>query len=134
MKILAERGLAITPEPLATFYEETGVPGAVRRDDRIWVTGQTGLLADGSVPSTITDQIRQAFTLVGECLEAADSSWSEVVEMTTYVVGLREHGEAMIEIAGEFLSVPFPAWTAVGVSELWEEGAMFEVQVTAAAK
>ena len=134
MKIPAERGVAITPEPLATFYEETGVPGAIRRGDRIWVTGQTGLLADGSIPSTVTDQIRQAFTLVGECLAAADSNWSEVVEMTTYVVGLREHGEAMIEIAGEFLSVPFPAWTAVGVAELWEEGAMFEVQVTAAAK
>ena len=98
------------------------------------MTGQTGLLADGSVPSTIAEQMRQAFTLVGECLKAADSSWSEVVEMTTYVVGLREHGATMIEIAGEFLSVPFPAWTAVGVAELWEEGAMFEVRVTAATK
>jgi enamine deaminase RidA (YjgF/YER057c/UK114 family) len=129
--IHADRGTATSPESLADFYEQTGVPGAIRRGDHVWVTGQTGLLADGTLPSSSTEQIRQAFRLVGECLAAAGAGWSDVVEMTTYVVGLRTHGDEMVEIASEFLSTPFPAWTAIGVTELWEEGAIFELRCTA---
>lgn len=131
MELQSTRGTISVPASLQKFYEDTHVPGAVRSGSTVWVTGQTGLLADDSVPSSPIEQIRQAFVLVGECLQVAGAKWSEVVQVTTYTVGLRQHGETMIEVAGEFLLPPFPAWTAVGVSELWEEGTMFELSCVA---
>ena len=37
----------------------------------------------------------------------------------------------LLSFAAEFLTVPFPAWTAVGVVELSDEGSVVEVSCTA---
>jgi enamine deaminase RidA (YjgF/YER057c/UK114 family) len=131
MKLASTRGTVVVSDWTAEFFEATQVPAAVQHDSTVWVTGQTGTLPDGSLSTTVNGQIRQAFANVGECLMAAGASWADVVEMNTYSIGLRDHGEVMLEIAAEFLDPPFPAWTAVGVTELWEEGAVFELQCVA---
>jgi enamine deaminase RidA (YjgF/YER057c/UK114 family) len=51
--------------------------------------------------------------------------------MTSYHVGLRGHEEAVLRIAGEFIPAPFPAWTAVGVTELWPPEALIEISCVA---
>jgi enamine deaminase RidA (YjgF/YER057c/UK114 family) len=53
------------------------------------------------------------------------------VELNSYHVGLRVQAEALIAIAGEFLTDPYPAWTAVGVTELFDEGAVVEISCVA---
>jgi enamine deaminase RidA (YjgF/YER057c/UK114 family) len=131
MKLESTRGTVVVPALLQGFYDETQVPGAILNGSTLWVTGQTGIMEDGSIAPTPQEQIRQSFRVVGECLSAAGAAWSDVVAVTAYTIGLRQHGEEMVEIAGEFLSAPLPAWTAVGVTELWEEGAMFELSCVA---
>jgi enamine deaminase RidA (YjgF/YER057c/UK114 family) len=37
----------------------------------------------------------------------------------------------MLMVAGEFLDEPYPAWTAVGVTELFEPEALVEVSCEA---
>ncbi|MGK0273337.1 MAG: enamine deaminase RidA (YjgF/YER057c/UK114 family) [Cocleimonas sp.] len=51
--------------------------------------------------------------------------------MITYHVGLRANLESFMSVKDEFIFEPFPAWTAVGVSELAKEGAIVEIRVTA---
>ena len=51
--------------------------------------------------------------------------------MVTYHVGLREHFEEFTRIKDEFIKEPYPAWTAIGVSELAADGAVIEIKVTA---
>jgi len=131
MELQGTRGTAIVSESTKDFFDETHVPAAVRNGSMVWVTGQTGVMADGTLPSSPEAQMRQAFVLVADCLAASGAGWSDVVELTTYLVGLREHGELMLAVASEFLDPPFPAWTAVGVAELWEAGAMLELRCTA---
>jgi enamine deaminase RidA (YjgF/YER057c/UK114 family) len=131
MELTSSRGVAVVSEMTAEFFQATHVPAAVRRDATVWVTGQTGTRPDGSVAATTSEQIRQTFVNVGDCLEAAGASWADVVQMNSYSVGLRQQGESLLEIAAEFLDPPFPAWTAVGVVELWEEGAEFELECVA---
>lgn len=130
MEMETPRGVAIIADASQDFFEETSVPSAVRNNATVWVTGQTGDLPDGTVVQPVEEQIRQAFANVADCLSAAGVSWSDVVEMTTYSVGLQGQAEVMLSVAGEFLASPFPAWTAVGVTELWE-GAVFEIQCVA---
>ena len=92
--------------------------------------GQTGDLPDGTVLEPVEEQTRQALANVEGCLSAAGASWSDVIEMTMHSVDLRCHADVMFSVAGEFLASPFPAWTAIGVAELWE-GAVFEVKCVA---
>jgi enamine deaminase RidA (YjgF/YER057c/UK114 family) len=56
---------------------------------------------------------------------------ARVVEMTSYHVGLREHIETLFAVHREFVTEPYPAWTAVGVTELLNKDAVLEIAVTA---
>jgi enamine deaminase RidA (YjgF/YER057c/UK114 family) len=115
------------------FYDATGIPAAVIAPSgrRVHVTGQTGDRADGSFDDDLREQIRQTFVNVGGALEAAGASWEQVVELTSYHVGFREQIGYLLEVASEFLARPLPAWTAVGVVELFEEPAVVELSCVA---
>lgn len=58
---------------------------------------------------------------------------SDVVEIVTYHVGLKDHFREFVLIKDEFIKEPYPAWTAIGVSELAADGAVIEIKVTARA-
>lgn len=55
----------------------------------------------------------------------------DIVEMTTYHVGLKDHFEDFKRIKDEFIKEIYPAWTAIGISELAVEGALIEIRVIA---
>jgi enamine deaminase RidA (YjgF/YER057c/UK114 family) len=102
-----------------------------RADDTLYVTGTTGDAPMGVYATNVEAQIRQTFTNVAETLAAAGFDWSDVVEVTTYHVGLREQAAVVLRIAAEFLPEPYPAWTAVGVTELWDPEAVIEMSCVA---
>jgi hypothetical protein len=52
--------------------------------------------------------------------------------MTTFHVGLQQHLGAFMAVKDRYLPAPFPAWTAIGVSELAFPGGLAELRVTAA--
>lgn len=52
--------------------------------------------------------------------------------MTTYHVGLRDHFDRFCAVRADYVSEPFPAWTAVEVAGLRREGAAVEIRVVAA--
>ena len=41
-----------------------------------------------------------------------------IVEMTTYHVGLREHLDDFMTVKDRHIHRPYPAWSAIGISEL----------------
>jgi enamine deaminase RidA (YjgF/YER057c/UK114 family) len=120
------------PEHWTGFYESTHIPAAIRDGDRLYVTGHTGEASDGSFPADPESQIRQTFRHIGETLSIGGASWTDVVALNSYHVGLRSQAEVLIKVAGEFLQDPYPAWTAVGVTELFDEGAVVEISCVAA--
>ena len=122
----------VVPEHWTGFYESTHIPAAVREGDRLYVTGHTGEESDGSFSADPEAQIRQTFNLISATLVNSGASWADVVELNSFHVGLRAQAEVLIAVAGEFLSDPYPAWTAVGVSELFDDGAVVEISCIAA--
>jgi enamine deaminase RidA (YjgF/YER057c/UK114 family) len=46
-------------------------------------------------------------------------------------VGLQAQGDILLRVAAEFLAEPYPAWTAVGITELFEQGALVEISCIA---
>lgn len=106
-------------------------PGIVS-GDHVFLTGMTGSGPDGEMPASIEEQFRQAFEKIGAVLREADLGFDSIVEMTTYHVGLREHFDSFCAIRSEYVTEPFPAWTAVEVAGLRREGAVVEIRVIAA--
>jgi enamine deaminase RidA (YjgF/YER057c/UK114 family) len=125
---MAARREAVVPSSWADFYAETSVPAAVRHGSALYLSGHTGCHVDGTFDLDAETQIRQTFRNITDALDEVSADWSQVVAVRSYHVGLREQAEVMLEVAGEFLAAPFPAWTALGVTQLFEAGAVFELE------
>ena len=122
---------AVVPAFWADFYEETGVPAAVAARGCLHVTGHTGTLEDGSLPDDAESQIRQTFRNLAITLAEAGASWADVVQVNSFHVGLQAQSDILLRVAAEFLAEPYPAWTAVGIAELFEQGALVEISCIA---
>jgi len=121
----------VVPEGWRDFYEATHIPAAVRVGDTLRLTGHTGDMADGTFSADSATQARQTFVNISLTLSAAGISWSDVVEITSYRVGLRAQTDDLLKAASEFLEDPYPAWTDVGVTELFEPDAVVEISCIA---
>ena len=105
-------------------------PG-LRVGDTIHVSGTIGRAPDGDLPADVGEQFRQLYRNIATVLAEAGATWADVVEMTSYHVGLRAHIETLFAVHREFVGEPYPAWTAVGVTELLSPDAVLEISVTA---
>jgi len=121
----------IYPDGAPAYYHEWGFSPAVESGGFVFISGCTGTKEDGTVPDGIEEQTKQAFAKIERCLDEAGLGFSAVVEMTTYHVGMGTLLDRFIEIKKDFFSAPYPAWTAIGVSELASEGAVVEIKVIA---
>jgi enamine deaminase RidA (YjgF/YER057c/UK114 family) len=116
---------------MAKFTADTGIPSAVRTGDTVYVTGHTGEDEDLSFSPDIEHQLRRAFVNIADTLAEAGGDWSDVVSIVSYHVGLRAQAETLLAVSREFLAEPAPAWSAVGVTELWDEGSLVEISCVA---
>jgi enamine deaminase RidA (YjgF/YER057c/UK114 family) len=122
---------AIIPAMWAAFYAETKIPAAVRVGDTLRLTGHTGETSDGLFAADPETQIRQVFHNMGLTIAEAGAQWADVVEIDSFHVCLANQAEALLRVAGEFLDIPYPAWTAVGVTELIVPEALVEISCVA---
>jgi enamine deaminase RidA (YjgF/YER057c/UK114 family) len=97
----------------------------------VFLSGITGVHPDGSLSDGPETQFRDTFRFVAMHLEVAGLHFGHVVEMTTYHVGLRTHLNTFIRVKDEFVAPPYPAWTAIGVTELITDGTLIEIRVIA---
>ncbi len=78
-------------------------------------------------------QFEAAFEIVQAVLVEAGAGLEDVVDMTTYHVDISQHMATFMAVKDRYLFEPYPAWTAVGVSELVIPGGLMEISVTAVA-
>jgi enamine deaminase RidA (YjgF/YER057c/UK114 family) len=122
---------AIVPPAWADFYAATNIPAALRVGGMLRLTGHTGDRADGSFAAEVEAQIRQSFANVASTLGSCGATWADVVEINSFHVDFAGHREAELTVAAEFLVAPYPAWSAVGVTELFEPDALYEIRCVA---
>ena len=122
---------AFIPNGWREFYEASRVPAAVRAGSVLHVSGHTGEGPDGVFSEDVEAQVRGTFRNIALTLAEAGLDWSNVIELTSYHVGLQDQAEVLLAVATEFLQDPFPAWTAVGVTELIDPEAVIEISCVA---
>ena len=121
----------VIPSSMQAMYDRFHFAPAVRAGDLLLCSGQIGIGADGAAPADLDKQFTLAFEAVKEILAEAKLDFSDVVEMTTFHVGLLQQLRVFSAVKDRYLPEPFPAWTAIGVSELAFPGGVCEVRVTA---
>lgn len=123
---------ALFPAGARTIADQIKLSPGIVSGNHVFLTGMTGSGPDGAMPHNLEDQFRQAFEKIGAVLREAGLGFDSIVEMTSYHVGLREHFDRFCAVRSEYVSDPYPAWTAVEVAGLRREGAVVEIKVVAA--
>lgn len=122
---------AIYPPGSQEAAKQVRVSPGVISNGSVFLTGVTGSRPDGSMPLELEDQFRSAFKKIGAVLKEAGLTHNDIVEMTSYHVGIQEHFDLFNDVRCEFVSEPFPAWTAVEVAGIRRLGAVVEIRVIA---
>lgn len=96
----------------------------------LFLTGMTGYRDEGA-STDAEQQIRNAFEKVQNVLVEAGLDMSRLIEMTTYHVGIADHIDIFRRVRDEFVTEPYPAWTAIEVTGLITKGTFVEIRVIA---
>lgn len=126
--------------------EPAGWPRPKGYSDGVLVTGASKMLCvAGQVAwderhrlvgaGDFTAQFAQALRNVVAVVRAAGGAPDQIVKMTVYVVDKRQYSAKTSEVGAawrEILGKHFPAMALVQVADLLEEGALVEIEATAA--
>jgi enamine deaminase RidA (YjgF/YER057c/UK114 family) len=112
-----QQRMSINPPGSEEFYNTWHFSQAVRVGDTIWIAGQLGIGPDDHPGATIEEQTRFAFQNLVRVLEAASATVADIVDLTTYHLAMDDLPK-VAAVKAEFIRQDFPAWTAVGVTQL----------------
>lgn len=98
----------------------------------VFLAGQTALDASGAIAGdNIVEQFELALANLLTALDAAGGMPTDLASLTVYAVDLadyRAHGKEIGAVWRRLAGRTYPAMAAVGVSRLWDEAALVEVQ------
>ena len=98
----------------------------------IYISGQAGVRADGSVPNDYQSQIHLALLAIRKILIAASASVSDILKLTLYIVDYDAKDRKHARPIRNFLGSHRPAVTLVPVPRLAVEGWLFEIDAVVA--
>jgi enamine deaminase RidA (YjgF/YER057c/UK114 family) len=99
----------------------------------VFLAGQTALDQAGAIvgPGSVVTQFEQALGNLLTALAAAGGQPADLASLTIYAVDLgdyRAHGREIGAVWRRLAGRDYPAMAAIGVSRLWDEAALVEVQ------
>jgi enamine deaminase RidA (YjgF/YER057c/UK114 family) len=121
----------VIPASQQVMYDRFHFASAVWSGDLLLCSGQIGIGPDGRGIADPEKQFTAAFEAVQAVLAEAGLGFADVVEITTFHVGLVQHLPTFMRVKDRFLPEPYPAWTAIGVVELAVPGGLVEIRATA---
>ena len=111
-------------KPPGYTHVVTSPPGKM-----IFISGQGGAAADGTMPSDFSAQAKNTFENIGRCLELAGASFNDVVKINYYVTSLENTAE-LRRVRAQYLNMANPpAATLVQVG--LGSGLLLEVEAIA---
>jgi enamine deaminase RidA (YjgF/YER057c/UK114 family) len=121
----------VIPPEMKTMYDNFHFAPAVKDGDRLFCSGVIGIGPDGKASSDPETQFTQAFESLKSVLTAAGASVGDIVDITTFHVGLQANMRTFTKVKDRYVSAPYPAWTAIGISELAFPGGLVEIKAVA---
>jgi enamine deaminase RidA (YjgF/YER057c/UK114 family) len=126
-----EKNDVVIPKGQEVLYNRFHFAPAVKDEDHLYCSGVIGMRPDGKVSADPETQFTEAFESIKGVLEAAGLSFRDVVDITSFHVGLQASMRTFMKVKDRYVSEPYPAWTAIGITELALPGGLVEVKVIA---
>lgn len=117
-----------------TIFDKFQYSSAVKAGGLLFVAGQIGLNADGSLPEDPKQQFVNAFERMKLLLGEAGAGMEDLVELVSYHVGLSSHLADFMEVKSRYVPAPFPTWTILDIAGLARPGLIIEIKAVAVAK
>ena len=124
----------INPKETQPMYDAFHFSQANRVEDMIWISGQVGVDEKLTPVSGMAAQARLAFEGLKRTLAAAGATLEDVVELTTFHIDLRGEMDQFAQVKDEYFPRNYPAWTAVGVTQLALPELRVEIRAVAIAE
>lgn len=131
MSIPSDKRECIVPASTQVMYDAYHYAQANRVGNIVWVSGQVGLDAQMQPGKTVQEQAELAFQALAQVLETAGGGLCDVVELTTFHTSLRADMEVFAQVKDRYFKERYPAWTAVGITELALPELKLEVRAVA---
>ncbi|QIE44995.1 RidA family protein [Pseudohalocynthiibacter aestuariivivens] len=119
------------PEKFRHYYDNYHFSAAVDAGPIVYLSGCTASHPDKDMPDDPEAQFHDAFAKLGAYLAEAGLGFDDVVEITTYHVDLRKHAEVFAKVKDQYMGEPYPAWTAIGVTDFMHPRALVEIRAVA---
>jgi enamine deaminase RidA (YjgF/YER057c/UK114 family) len=129
-----DKNSVVIPSEMKAMYDNFHFAPAIKDGDRLFCSGVIGIGPDGKASSDPETQFKQAFESLKSVLTAGGASFSDIVDITTFHVGLQTNMRAFTKVKDQYVSAPYPAWTAIGISELAFPGGLVEIKAVARLK
>ncbi len=84
---------SIMPAEMQSLYDDWHMSPGLGCSGFVFLTGVNGVTSDGTISSNAAEQIETAFTQAEAVLSEGGMSFEDVVEVTSYHVGIRQHLE-----------------------------------------
>lgn len=127
-----ERANVIIPESSQASYDQIGYAPAVEIDGVIYVSGVVSFLeGEGTYEERYARGFETALMRIDAILREAGASLDDVVKITSFHTDLRAQGMIAVETRKRVMSLPHPAWTAVGTPALFPREGQTEIEVIA---
>ena len=126
----------LVPKGYGEFMRDTyHYSQGVRVGDLVFVTGQGGWDDAFEIPDDVAAQIRNAFRNVETVLAEAQLTWADVIDITSYHVGIEESVLAtVVEELRRYCPDHQPLWTVIGVAALALPAMKVEITANAVAR
>lgn len=118
----------------AELGRPSGFAHAVRAtgSTRVYLAGQTALDSTGAiVGATIVEQFEQALSNLLTALAAAGGTAENLATVTIYLVDIadyRAHARELGAVWRRLAGTEYPAMAGIGISRLWDDEALVELQ------
>lgn len=121
----------VIPKGQEIYYDQYHFAPAVKDGNRLYCSGVIGVGPDGKVSAEPEAQFTQAFESLQSVLTTAGVTFDNVIEMTTFHVGLQNNLQTFMKVKDRYMKPPYPSWTAIGITELAFPGGLVEIKVIA---
>ncbi len=115
--------------PFSQYSNGIEIPS---RSRLVFVSGQLGIAADGSIPAGCPAQARLAFDNIAAILAEAGLTLANVVKLGAFVTA-REHLRPYMDVRNALFPEPYPASTLMIVSGFARPEFLVEIEAVAAA-
>ena len=120
----------INPKGSEQIYQSMQFSQAIKCNNTIWVSGQVGVDENFKFAQGIEAQAQLAFQNLEKVLKEAGSGLEDIVELVTYHTSMKQIS-GFSKVKAKFIPENYPAWTAVGVTELVLPDLLVEIRATA---